>query len=108
MRTRSLTALSATAALTLFITAARSPPGGGGEPSGDPIVVGSTLSLTGAFGPTGIIHQIAGEQFVEQLNDNGGLLGRPVEWMVLDDKSDQAQVTALYERLIGQEGVDLI
>ncbi|TDD67617.1 ABC transporter substrate-binding protein [Jiangella aurantiaca] len=124
MRTRSLTALSATVALTLFITAAcsdddepstepapgavESPGGDTGAPSGDPIVVGSTLSLTGAFGPTGIIHQIAGEQFVEQLNESGGLLGRPVEWLVLDDESDQAQVTALYERLIGQEGVDLI
>ncbi|TDE02238.1 amino acid ABC transporter substrate-binding protein [Jiangella asiatica] len=124
MRTRSLTALSATVALTLLVTAActdddepsaepspgaaESPAGDAGAPSGDPIVVGSTLSLTGAFGPTGIIHQIAGEQFVEQLNASGGLLGRPVEWTVLDDESDQAQVTALYERLIGQEEVDLI
>jgi branched-chain amino acid transport system substrate-binding protein len=70
--------------------------------------VGSTLSLTGAFAATGIIHQIAGEQFVEQLNDSGGLLGRPVEWMVLDDESDQANVATLYERLITQEEVDLI
>ncbi|HEX2141929.1 MAG TPA: ABC transporter substrate-binding protein [Candidatus Limnocylindria bacterium] len=79
-----------------------------GEPSGEPIVVGSTLSLSGIFAATGAIHQIAGEQFVERLNDNGGLLGRPVEWMVLDDESDQAQVGTLYERLISQEQVDLI
>ncbi|HEX6577486.1 MAG TPA: ABC transporter substrate-binding protein [Jiangellaceae bacterium] len=78
------------------------------EPSGEPIVVGSTLSLTGAFAATGAIHQVVGEQFVDQLNENGGLLGRPVEWTVLDDESDQAQVTALYERLINQEQVDLI
>lgn len=89
------------------------PPGGeqtteGGEASGEPIVVGSTLSLSGAFAATGIIHQIAGELYVERLNENGGLLGRPVEWRVLDDESDQAQVTQLYERLISQEQVDLI
>lgn len=77
-------------------------------PSGEPIVVGSSLSLTGAFAPTGVIHRIAGDMFVERLNDNGGLLGRPVEWTVLDDESDQAQVAALYERLITQEEVDLI
>lgn len=77
-------------------------------PSGEPIVVGSTLSLTGAFAATGVIHQIAGEQFVEGLNASGGLLGRPVEWMVLDDESDQANVATLYERLITQEEVDLI
>ncbi len=77
-------------------------------PSGEPIVVGSTLSLTGAFGATGVIHRIVGEMFVERLNANGGLLGRPVEWTVLDDESDQARVTALYERLISQDEVDLI
>jgi branched-chain amino acid transport system substrate-binding protein len=78
------------------------------EPTGDPIVVGSSLSLTGAFGPTAAIHQIAGEMFIEQLNEAGGLLGRPVEWSLLDDESDQAQVADLYERLISQEQVDLI
>jgi branched-chain amino acid transport system substrate-binding protein len=79
------------------------------EPVDDePIIIGSTLSLTGVFGPTGVIHQIVGEQFVDQLNENGGLLGRPVEWTVLDDESDSAQVTTLYERLINQDQVDLI
>jgi branched-chain amino acid transport system substrate-binding protein len=79
-----------------------------GPPSGEPIVVGSSLSLTGAFAPTGAIHQIAGEMFVERLNDAGGLLGRPVDWNVVDDESDQAQVAALYERLITQDQVDLL
>jgi branched-chain amino acid transport system substrate-binding protein len=77
-------------------------------PSGEPITIGSTLSLTGAFGATGVIHRIVGEQFVARLNANGGLLGRPVEWTVLDDESDQAKVTSLYERLISQDQVDLI
>lgn len=75
---------------------------------GDPIVVGGTLSLTGAFGPTGVIHRIAGELFVERLNEAGGLLGRPVQWRLLDDESDGGQVAALYEQLISQDGVDLI
>jgi branched-chain amino acid transport system substrate-binding protein len=79
-----------------------------GAPSGEPIVVGSTLSLTGPFGATGAIHQIAGELFVDRLNEAGGLLGRPVEWNVVDDQSDQAQVTSLYERLISQDQVDLV
>jgi branched-chain amino acid transport system substrate-binding protein len=77
-------------------------------PSGDPIIVGSTLSLTGAFAATGAIHKIVGEQFVAGLNASGGLLGRPVEWTVVDDESDQAKVAQLYERLISQDGVDLI
>jgi branched-chain amino acid transport system substrate-binding protein len=74
----------------------------------DPIVVGSTLSLTGSFAATGIIHKAAGETFVRWINSNGGLRGRPVEWKLYDDESDPAKVTALYERLISQDRVDLI
>jgi branched-chain amino acid transport system substrate-binding protein len=77
-------------------------------PTGDPIVVGSSLSLTGPLAATAAIHQIAGDMFVERLNAAGGLLGRPVEWRVLDDESQGANVAAIYERLITQEGVDLI
>ena len=113
VRTRLLAASSATA-LALGVAplgdaAPRTTPahlrtcsdgGVGGRPSGDPITVGSTLSLTGAFAATGVIHKIAGEQFVERLNAGGGLLGRPVQWMVLDDESDQAKVGTLYEQLI--------
>ena len=87
---------------------ASEPPASAGAPSGDPIVVGSTLSLTGAFAATAGLHQIAGELFVEQLNASGGLLGRPVEWQVLDDESVQDNVAPLYDRLITQDGVDLI
>ena len=121
VRTRLLAASSATALALGFAplgdAAPRTTPptsdaaateGSAAAPSGDPIIVGSTLSLTGAFGATGVIHQIAGELFVDRLNASGGLLGRPVEWTVLDDESDQAQVTTLYERLISQDQVDLI
>jgi len=73
-----------------------------------PIVVGSTLALTGAFAATGIIHKIAGEAFVDRLNAAGGLLGRPVKWTVLDDQSDTTKIAPLYEQLITQDKVDLI
>lgn len=78
------------------------------EPSGDPIVIGGTLALTGGLAATAQIHHIAGELFVERLNANGGLLGRPVEWVVLDDESAPDRSAALYERLITEDGVDLI
>jgi branched-chain amino acid transport system substrate-binding protein len=77
-------------------------------PEGDPIVIGGSLALTGAFAPTAAIHEIAAEQYVEMLNENGGLLGRPVEWIVLDDESQPDLSASLYERLITQENVDLV
>lgn len=80
----------------------------GEAPSGDPIVVGSTLPLTGFLSATGVIHQIAGQLFVDRLNESGGLLGRPVEWNLIDDTSDGARIAELYEQVITQDGVDLI
>ncbi|HEX6471882.1 MAG TPA: amino acid ABC transporter substrate-binding protein [Streptosporangiaceae bacterium] len=80
----------------------------GAKASNKPIVVGSTLSLSGAFAATGAIHKIAGQEFVDRLNKNGGLLGRQVKWLVRDDESDQAKVSQLYEQLITQDKVDLI
>jgi branched-chain amino acid transport system substrate-binding protein len=110
VRSRSLTAGSIVAVLAMLLAACSAGSSGssGSQASRDPIVVGSTLSLTGVFAATGIIHKIAGEEFVDRLNKSGGLLGRPVKWTVLDDESDQAKVATLYERLITQERVDLL
>lgn len=77
-------------------------------PEGEPLVIGSTLSLTGFLAPTAAIHKVVGELYVERLNESGGLLGRPVEWIVLDDESASDKAAALYERLITSEGVDLV
>jgi branched-chain amino acid transport system substrate-binding protein len=90
-------------------TAAPVEPAETAEPvSTEPIRVGSTLSLTGPLASTAAIHKVVGEIFVEQLNAEGGLLGRPVEWVVLDDESTADKAAALYERLITEENVDLI
>ncbi|MDH7798789.1 MULTISPECIES: amino acid ABC transporter substrate-binding protein [unclassified Beijerinckia] len=77
-------------------------------PSGPPIRIGSTLALTGPLAQTGAIHKIVGDLFVAQLNAKGGLLGRPVEWVLLDDQSKPDITRTLYERLITVDKVDLI
>jgi branched-chain amino acid transport system substrate-binding protein len=105
--TRSFLVLTTT--VVLLAGACESKSGGNDQTNADgPIVVGSTLSLSGVFAATGIIHKIAGEQFVARLNAKGGLLGREVRWVVRDDESDQAKVTGLYEQLITSDRVDLI
>src|SRR5438093_83855 len=87
MRTRPLFAILVAAALMSGAAAGceRKSSGtkadpGGADPAAStkPIVVGSTLSLSGAFAATGQIHKIAGEEFVDRLNKAGGLLGRKV------------------------------
>ena len=73
-----------------------------------PLRVGSTLPLTGPLAPVGIIHKIAGEVFVDVVNKRGGLLGRKLEWVLLDDQSQPSNTRTLYERLITAEKVDLL
>jgi branched-chain amino acid transport system substrate-binding protein len=78
------------------------------EPSGEPIRIGGSLSLTGPFAATAAIHKIVGDEFVKKINAEGGLLGRPVEWVLFDDESVPDKAAALYERLITEEDVDLL
>jgi branched-chain amino acid transport system substrate-binding protein len=77
-------------------------------PSGSPIRIGGTLALTGPLAPTALLHKIAGEIYVEELNKGNGLLGRPVEWVLLDDQSKPELTRSLYEKLITVDKVDLI
>lgn len=80
----------------------------GAKPSGKPIKIGASLSLTGNLAPSAILHKTAGDLFVDRLNANGGLLGRPVEWTVIDDQSQADLAASAYERLITEQKVDLI
>lgn len=73
-----------------------------------PIRVGGTLPLTGPLASVGMIHKLAAEVFIEDINKRGGLLGRKVEFVVLDDQSQPANARTLYERLITAEKVDLL
>jgi branched-chain amino acid transport system substrate-binding protein len=75
---------------------------------GKPIRIGSTLPLTGPLASLAIIHKVTAEIYVEDLNRRGGLLGRPVEWVLRDDQSRPELTRTLYEQLITADRVDLI
>ena len=81
---------------------------GASAPSGPPVRIGGTLALTGPLAPTALLHKITGEIYVEEMNRGHGLLGRPVEWVLLDDQSRAEVTRSLYERLITVDKVDLL
>src|SRR5438132_9840689 len=72
------------------------------------VKIGSTLALTGPLSATGMIHKVAGEIYVEEMNMRGGLLGRKVEWVLKDDQSRPDLARTLYEQLITVDKVDLL
>jgi ABC-type branched-subunit amino acid transport system substrate-binding protein len=82
--------------------------GGALAQSQAPLVVGSSLSLTGPLSATALTHKLVGEIYVDQLNARGGLLGRKVEWLVKDDQSKPELARTLYEQLITSDKVDLL
>ncbi len=75
---------------------------------GKPVVVGSTLSLTGPLAGTALMHKLAGEIYLEQVNRRGGWLGRPVEWRIKDDQSKPDLARTLYEQIVTADKVDLL
>lgn len=70
--------------------------------------VGGTLPLTGPLAGVGAIHKLAAEVFVDNVNARGGILGRKVEFLLLDDQSQPANARTLYERLVTADKADLL
>lgn len=108
--TRRLTVAAVTAASALSLSACLASPDQGGGSAGpdDPIVIGVSLPLTGDFAEPGKGVQRGYEAWAAHVNENGGLLGRQVELVVVDDQSNADRVASDYERLINQDGVDLV
>ncbi|MBN8907305.1 MAG: ABC transporter substrate-binding protein, partial [Rhodospirillales bacterium] len=81
-------ALMAGAALMAlpFIGSAQAQP----APSGPPIKIGFSMSLTGPLSPNGKQALLGLQLWEEDVNAKGGLLGRPVKLVYYDDQSQSA------------------
>ena len=73
-----------------------------------PLKIGYCLSLSGGLASNGKTAQLAHQIWQENLNQNGGLLGRPVKLVCLDDQTNPNLVAGLYQRLFDVEKVDLV
>jgi len=92
-------AVAATFSLLAFAASAR---------AADPIKVGFSMALTGSVAQNGKQLIIALELWRDDVNANGGLLGRPVELVYYDDQSNPANVPGIYTKLITVDKVDLL
>ncbi len=73
------------------------------QPTGDPVVIGAIVSGTGANSPLGEPERKVLEMMQEQINAAGGVLGRPLEIVIEDDKSDPKEAVTAANLLIDQE-----
>lgn len=73
-----------------------------GTASGSPIIIGMDEDSTG---PGASYSTIAGKTIrlaVQQVNDQGGVLGRPIKLVVENDESDPTKVPAVLQKLSGE------
>ena len=77
-------------------------------PTGEPIVLASSLPLTGDFSTAAIKHKDGYQLCVDLINERGGILGRPVELVVEDNRSDTEVAVTQYERFISSGDVDAL
>jgi branched-chain amino acid transport system substrate-binding protein len=80
----------------------------GTEAAGDPIRIGTSLPLTGEFSVPAVKHRDGFQLCVDLINERGGMLGRPVELIVEDSRSDTQTAVNQYERFITTNQVDVL
>ena len=74
-------------------------------PSGEPIKIGFYGPLTGPTSLAGRAEMQGAEMYFEEINQAGGVLGRPVEYIVCDDKSQPEEAVKCVQKLINQDNV---
>ncbi|MDO8963772.1 MAG: ABC transporter substrate-binding protein [Coriobacteriia bacterium] len=107
---KDMAAMAAAGALSvaLLLSGCSSPTTGAGTPAAekkDPIKIGAVLSLTGSYAGLGAPEKNVLDMEAKRLNDAGGIGGRPVEIIIVDDATDPAKAQAAATRLIEQDKV---
>jgi branched-chain amino acid transport system substrate-binding protein len=97
------TALKAFGAATLALGA-----GSRGAAAAGPIVIGATISETGAYSVAGKYALEGYQLYVDQQNKKGGWLGRQLELKIYDDASDPGTAVTDYQKLVQQDHVDIL
>lgn len=73
-----------------------------------PIPLGLSVKLTGARGDLGVEIRNGAQLAVEQINANGGINGRPIDLIAIDDKGDPATALQADADLLKQNVVAII
>ena len=78
------------------------------EMSDDPIVFATSLPLTGEFSGVGAKHADGYQFCIDEINARGGILGRPAELIVEDNRSETEVAVSQYERFINVDDADIL
>lgn len=93
-----------TAAASLAIAAAAL----GGAAAQETIKMGGIVSMTGGGASIGVVADQAWRLAIEEINANGGILGKQVEYVLADTATDPTHGVSEARRLIDSAGVHLL
>lgn len=112
MKNKFIKLIAATLSLGFLLTACG---GAGGNEAGndggadsESIVIGGIAPLTGNVAIYGTTATNGAKLAVEEINANGGVLGKQIEYKVEDDKGDITEATNAYNKLVDEGIVALL
>src|SRR4029434_5893578 len=73
-----------------------------------PIRIGASMALTGKYALQGGYGRDGYQLCQKHVNAQGGVSGRPIEFVIRDDASDEKTAIRVYEKLIAEDRVDAV
>jgi len=73
-----------------------------------PIRIGASMALTGKYSLQGGYGREGYQLCEKHVNAGGGVLGRPIQFVIQDDASDEKTAVRVYEKLITEDRVDAV
>lgn len=77
----------------------------GGNGNSDTIKIGGLAPLTGSVSVYGIATNNAVMLAVEEINENGGLLGKQIDYVYYDEKGEETEAVNAYNKLVQNDKV---
>ena len=78
------------------------------QPSGDTIKVGMVVEMTGLAALSGKLKEQGAKLAVEQINANGGVLGKKIELLMEDDQTTNPGAVSAYQKLMKEDVVAVV
>ena len=72
------------------------------------IKIGGMAPLTGALAIYGVTTTNGAELAVKEINENGGILGKKIEYIILDTKGDSTEAVMAYNKLVDEKVAGII
>ena len=72
------------------------------------IKIGGMAPLTGALAIYGVTTTNGAELAVKEINENGGILGKKIKYIILDTKGDSTEAVMAYNKLVDEKVAGII